>query len=629
MFKASDILRGALLAFLVTGGAGATPFVSETVDGASSSTGFNSGLAIDVFGRSHIVYQDDTANDLRYALKLNGAWVLETVDGTGGTNQGELCAIAVDALGNPHLTYLENPTFNLRYATKSGGVWVKETVETAVDCAYSSITIDAQGRPHVSYVNTTNADLKYATKSGGVWTLQTVDSASQVGGVINSIKLTSAGRPRISYYESLTQHLRYAAFTGTTWTLETVDALTVAGSHNSLVLDNADSPRIAYYAITDGDLKYASKATGIWVIETADAATSLGVYCSIALDGSENPRIAYRDNTPGDLMYAVRSSGGTWTAETVDQLGLTGSYVSLALDSQGNPRISYYDSSTSDLRHADSSIYVNSPGGGAVWPVGALRDLVWSGSGVVDVYLSADGGLTEQLFVEDIETSPLTIRVPHLPTRFAKLILRRASPFTAAFSESLFTIEASIALLGFTAEGESSRDAGTRLQWSTSPGIEDLAGYVVDRKSTGDENWRRVTPMLRANVWEDAESRSGDRYRLSAINGIGQEIALGEVEANLTTSLSAWPLPFRGGSLSISFATASAPGGAPGATNVRVYDVQGRAVRTLVDDRLSAGQHSVTWDGRDSTGQLAAPGIYFVRSRSESFETSLKIVVTK
>ena len=48
-------------------------------------------------------------------------------------------------------------------------------------------------------------------------------------------------------------------------------------------------------------------------------------------------------------------------------------------------------------------------------------------------------------------------------------------------------------------------------------------------------------------------------------------------------------------------------------TNIRVYDVQGRMVRQLVDSYLAAGRRSVTWDGKDDTGAPVASGVYFLR----------------
>jgi hypothetical protein len=47
--------------------------------------------------------------------------------------------------------------------------------------------------------------------------------------------------------------------------------------------------------------------------------------------------------------------------------------------------------------------------------------------------------------------------------------------------------------------------------------------------------------------------------------------------------------------------------------SLRVFDVQGRAVRTLFDSYLSAGPRVVDWDGRDDRGLSLASGTYFLR----------------
>ena len=48
-------------------------------------------------------------------------------------------------------------------------------------------------------------------------------------------------------------------------------------------------------------------------------------------------------------------------------------------------------------------------------------------------------------------------------------------------------------------------------------------------------------------------------------------------------------------------------------TSLRVFDVHGRLVRTLVDSYLAAGQREVQWDGRDDHGRALASGTYFMR----------------
>jgi outer membrane protein assembly factor BamB len=48
-------------------------------------------------------------------------------------------------------------------------------------------------------------------------------------------------------------------------------------------------------------------------------------------------------------------------------------------------------------------------------------------------------------------------------------------------------------------------------------------------------------------------------------------------------------------------------------TRLRVFDVSGRLVRTLVDGVLPPGEHEIAWDGRDGRGARAAAGVFYAR----------------
>ena len=51
----------------------------------------------------------------------------------------------------------------------------------------------------------------------------------------------------------------------------------------------------------------------------------------------------------------------------------------------------------------------------------------------------------------------------------------------------------------------------------------------------------------------------------------------------------------------------------PGPVRLAVYDVLGRQVRVLVDERQSAGRHTVPWNGHDESGRRMASGMYLAR----------------
>jgi len=44
-----------------------------------------------------------------------------------------------------------------------------------------------------------------------------------------------------------------------------------------------------------------------------------------------------------------------------------------------------------------------------------------------------------------------------------------------------------------------------------------------------------------------------------------------------------------------------------------IYNIKGQKVKTLIQETLPAGKHSVIWDGRDSNGKRVASGVYFYK----------------
>jgi FlgD Ig-like domain len=63
--------------------------------------------------------------------------------------------------------------------------------------------------------------------------------------------------------------------------------------------------------------------------------------------------------------------------------------------------------------------------------------------------------------------------------------------------------------------------------------------------------------------------------------------------------------------------------------SLRVFDASGRRVRTLVDGELSAGVHSLQWDGRDDAGRVAPSGVYFARLKLGENEQTRRIVMRR
>ena len=69
-----------------------------------------------------------------------------------------------------------------------------------------------------------------------------------------------------------------------------------------------------------------------------------------------------------------------------------------------------------------------------------------------------------------------------------------------------------------------------------------------------------------------------------------------------------------------------APGGA---VSIRVYNVRGQLIATLVSRNVAPGFHTVKWEGVDGRGNGVASGVYFVRMLAPGFEQTRKAVVLK
>lgn len=75
-----------------------------------------------------------------------------------------------------------------------------------------------------------------------------------------------------------------------------------------------------------------------------------------------------------------------------------------------------------------------------------------------------------------------------------------------------------------------------------------------------------------------------------------------------------------GGAVAIQFAMP-----ATGKVTVDIFDVQGRRVRRVLDERQTAGTSSASWDGKNDSGKAVGSGVYFVRVKTPSTQRFARI----
>jgi len=62
---------------------------------------------------------------------------------------------------------------------------------------------------------------------------------------------------------------------------------------------------------------------------------------------------------------------------------------------------------------------------------------------------------------------------------------------------------------------------------------------------------------------------------------------------------------------------------------LKIYNIMGEEVRTLVDKTQHAGIYTVTWDGKDNYGNDISSGIYFYYLKADQFNCTRKMIFMK
>ncbi len=117
------------------------------------------------------------------------------------------------------------------------------------------------------------------------------------------------------------------------------------------------------------------------------------------------------------------------------------------------------------------------------------------------------------------------------------------------------------------------------------------------------------------------------RYVLAVVKPDGSEISSGEITATapvLSLELEqSFPNPFNP-STTIRFVLDRDT-----EVRLRIFDVRGGQVITLVDEPLTHGPHEYLWDGRNAAGARVGSGVYFYELRAGKRTFTRKMVLTK
>jgi len=130
-------------------------------------------------------------------------------------------------------------------------------------------------------------------------------------------------------------------------------------------------------------------------------------------------------------------------------------------------------------------------------------------------------------------------------------------------------------------------------------------------------------------IWPDAEIQTFTSLPLNSVLTIvqGQTTGIDDGLDETPTTFAmqrAYPNPFNP-STTVVFDLPRAE-----SVDLRVYDLAGRLVRSLLDDDLKIqGRHSVVWDGTDQSGRVQPAGVYLLQLRAGSHVAGQRVMLVK
>jgi|GEM_PF-2763506 len=157
-----------------------------------------------------------------------------------------------------------------------------------------------------------------------------------------------------------------------------------------------------------------------------------------------------------------------------------------------------------------------------------------------------------------------------------------------------------------------------------SAGVSDPMDLAVYYFSSTTGNWTRLAVVAVSNELLQVEIHELCYLSLgcspAAQTAVGDGNALAPEQFQLAQN---FPNPFNP-ETHIAFTTAE-----PGEVSLIVFDVRGKAVRTLKEGQLNAGHHNAVWQGRDDAGNTVSSGVYFYVLRCGSQVLRKKCVFMK
>jgi len=164
-----------------------------------------------------------------------------------------------------------------------------------------------------------------------------------------------------------------------------------------------------------------------------------------------------------------------------------------------------------------------------------------------------------------------------------------------------------------------------------------LLGYRVERYKHEDASTTVLAEQTTDFEWYDMNVHSGTyNYRVYAVYTTGlselattediiinNSVTPGPDQAVVTALKGNYPNPFNPVT-NIAYSVKE-----DSDVTLEIYNVKGQLVRTLVNEHVTAGNHSVMWNGTDDAGRTVGSGVFFYRMHAGDFTSTQKMILLK
>jgi len=433
-----------------------------------------------------------------------------------------------------------------------------------------SLTLDSFDMPHMAYHLLRNGqeEIYYGkwNEATQIFDTELIDQGSFEAFI--SIITDQNDFPHITHHiHNGGGNLRYLHNDGNAWIAEDIPTVVHDGWSSSIKIDSRNLPHVSFLpGIGLGGLgvEYAWHDGLSWHAEYIGSEPDLNHYwgTSLALDREDNPHVTYYDDALQDLMYAVKEDS-VWTIVPIDTAGDVGYFSSLRLDGNDLPRIAY-------LKYTF--------GEGAVVKHASFSGMSW--------------------VISSIDTLQAVYPDPSVQGMIS-LDLNEAGNSHIAFTNREILTYAVIT--GLSIEKETVVDLS-----STGQTLGGAASLKLDTEGNPHivydvQNGSQVGPMYARRL---GTTDVGSQGQMPHAFILGQN----------------YPNPFNP-ETTIGF---DLPRTA--FVTLRLYNMLGQEVATLVNGQIQAGTHSVSVSGPD----LSLPsGVYMYRLNAENFVQTRKMVLLR